>query len=91
VSEGWPDGRPAWAVGTRVVVRRRLADDERKGADAHTLTDVLGTVVALDDDGVTLDTRAGVVRVPAGQVVLAKPVPPPPPRRRPRARGGSGR
>ena len=91
MSEGWPDGLPAWPVGTRVVVRRRLADDERAGADPHTLTDVLGTVVALDDDGVTLETRTGVVRVPASQVVLAKPVPPPPPRRRPRADGGSGR
>ncbi len=90
MSEGWRDGLPAWPVGTRVVVRRRLADDERTGGEPHTLTDVLGTVVALDDDGVTLATRAGTVRVPAGQVVLAKPVPPPP-RRRPRARGGSDR
>jgi hypothetical protein len=91
VSEGWPDGLPTWPLGTRVVVRRRLADTERAGGDPHTLTDVLGTVLALDDGGVTLETRSGVVRVPAGQVVLAKPVPPQPPRRRPRPGGGSAR
>ena len=90
MSEGWPDGLPAWSVGTRVVVRRRLAATERAGGDAHTLTDVLGTVLALDDDGVTIETRSGVVRVPAEQVVLAKQVPPAP-ARRPRDGGGRGR
>lgn len=80
-----------WPPGTRVVVRR-LRDDLPPGAVGGTLhggeppfTDVLGEVVHVDDDGLTVRTRRGDVRVPARDVVRAKTVPPPPPRR---ARGG---
>lgn len=76
-----------WTVGTRVVVRRRR-DDLAPGAPVGTLhggeppfTDVLGEVVAVDDDGLTVRTRHGDVHVPARDVVRAKVVPPAPPRR----------
>ena len=71
-----PQGIPAWrrwAVGTRVVVRHRLPEGG--------LTDVLGELIALDDDGVLVRTRRGPVRVAGTEIVLGKPVPPPPPRR----------
>jgi len=83
-----------WAVGTRVVVRRRR-DDLAPGAVVGTVrggeppfTDVLGEVVAVDDDGLTVRTRHGDVHVPAQDVVRAKVVPPAPPRRT-RAPGGT--
>lgn len=79
MSEGWR----AWTPGTRVVVRRRLPAGERGG---HLFTDVLGHVVAVSDDGVTVRTdptpravrdgaRREDVHVPAGDVVLGKVVP----------------
>ncbi|MBA2640441.1 MAG: GNAT family N-acetyltransferase [Nocardioidaceae bacterium] len=59
-------------IGTRVVVRHLLAAPE-PGASA---TDVLGVLVAFDDDGLTVDTeRHGRIRVPAAAVVVGKPVP----------------
>lgn len=72
----------AWEPGTRVVVRRRR-DDLPAGATPGEppLTDVLGEVVHVDDDGLTVRTRHGEVHVPAADVVRAKVVPPPPPRR----------
>jgi len=89
VSEGWPDGTPAWTVGDRVVVRRRL-----RGAEVgdHLWTDVIGVVLALDDAGVTLQPDPArprpegapappTVRVEAADVVAAKRVPPRPVRR----------
>ncbi|MFC8193659.1 hypothetical protein ACFUMH_18540 [Cellulomonas sp. NPDC057328] len=78
----------AWSPGVRVVVRRRR-DDLPAGApgDEPPYTDVLGDVVAVDDDGLTVRTRRGDVRVPAGDVLLGKTVPPAPVRRRPRAPG----
>ncbi|GIG40395.1 putative acetyltransferase [Cellulomonas phragmiteti] len=85
-----PDTWRGWAPGTRVVVRRRR-DDLPAGAVAGTLrggeppfTDVLGDVVHVDDDGLTVRTRRGDVHVPARDVVRAKTVPPAPPRRGPR-------
>lgn len=59
-----------WAVGTRVVVRRRLPD----GA----LSDVLGDLVATGPEGVRIRTRRGEVSVAAADILLGKPVPPPP-------------
>lgn len=66
-------------MGERVVVRRRrdLPPDAPAGEPRH--TDVLGHVVEIDDDGVTLRTRHGdVVHVPADVIALGKRVPPPP-------------
>lgn len=67
----------AWQVGQRVVVRRRLA-----AGSPQPYTDVLGDLVAVDGDGVTVRTRRdGDVRVPGEQIALGKVVPPAPPRR----------
>ncbi len=75
----------AWSPGVRVVVRRRRDDLPAGGRGEPPYTDVLGDVVAVDDDGLTVRTRRGDVHVPAGDVLLGKPVPPAPVRRRPRA------
>jgi hypothetical protein len=63
-----------WPVGVRVVVRRRLADG-RYG-------DVLGELLATDDDGVRVLTRSGEVHVTAAEIAIGKIVPPARPRRR---------
>ena len=82
-SEAWR----AWSPGIRVVVRR-LRDDlaapqpEQPGVHVPQHTDVLGDLVAVDDDGVLVRTRRGDVRVPAADIVLTKVVPPAPDRRR---------
>lgn len=69
----------AWSAGQRVVVRRRLPAGE-----AQPYTDVLGDLVAVDDEGVTVRTRrAGDVRVPGDEIAIGKVVPPAPPRRPP--------
>ena len=76
---GGPAGAPwrAWRPGQRVVVRRRLPAGE-----PQPYTDVLGDLVAVDDDGVTVRTRrAGDVRVPGTEIALGKVVPPAPERR----------
>ena len=70
---------------------RRLRDDLPEPHPTHPdlhvprHTDVLGEVLAVDDDGVLVRTRRGDVRVPAADIVLGKLVPPPP------AAGGTGR
>jgi len=67
----------AWPVGTRVMVRTRLPE-----GSSHLYTDVLGTVLRNDDDGLLLRTRHGDdVEVPGVSIVTGKPVPPAPPRR----------
>jgi hypothetical protein len=64
----------AWRPGQRVVVRRRLPAGE-----PQPYTDVLGDLVAVDADGVTVRTRrAGEVRVPGAEIALGKVVPPAP-------------
>ncbi|WP_159806287.1 putative acetyltransferase [Cellulomonas citrea] len=68
-----------WPVGTRVVVRR--VRDDSPGPGEPRLTDVLGDLVTVDDEGLTVRTRRGDVHVPAADVVTAKQVPPAPPRR----------
>lgn len=78
---GTPTAQPwrAWAVGARVVVRRRLPPGEAQG-----YTDVLGDLLAVDEAGVTVRTRrSGDVRVPGAEIAVGKVVPPAP-RRRPR-------
>lgn len=59
-SSDWRD----WPTGTRVVVRRRLSEAEA-AASHKRWTDVIGVVVAVDDDGVTL--RRDPARAGAGQ------------------------
>ncbi|NUU15950.1 hypothetical protein HP550_01620 [Cellulomonas humilata] len=77
----------AWSPGIRVVVRR-LRDDlsapqpEHPGVHVPQHTDVLGDLLAVDDDGVLVRTRRGDVRVPAADIVLTKVVPPAPVRGR---------
>lgn len=61
-------------MGARVVVRRRVPGG---------WSDVLGELLARDDEGVEVRTRRGDVRVPAHEIGLGKLVPPAPTRRRP--------
>ncbi|MDM7855663.1 putative acetyltransferase [Cellulomonas alba] len=79
------DAWRAWTPGVRVVVRRVRDDSPEPGEPPY--TDVLGEVLDVDDDGLTVRTRRGDVRVPATDVVLAKTVPPPPTPRARRDRG----
>ena len=65
-----------WPVGSRVVVRRRLAEGG--------YSDVLGDLLANTDEGVRVLTRRGEVSVPAAEIAIGKLVPPAPPRRNPR-------
>lgn len=58
-------------VGKRVVVRHRIPDGRA--------TDVLGELLAVTDDHLTVRDRVGLAHVVAiADVVAAKPVPPPP-------------
>ena len=68
----------AAVAGSRVVVRRRLHDPLPDGPH---LTDVLGVVLVVDDEGLTLDTSRGPARILGADIVLWKPIPPPPERR----------
>lgn len=66
-------------VGTRVVVRHRLAvPDPLTGAR---LTDVVGDLVALDGDRLLVRTRRGDVTVARADVTALKEIPPTPSRR----------
>lgn len=62
-----------WPVGERVVVRRRLADGR--------YSDVLGELLAANDDGVLVRTRRGDIAVGADEIAIGKVVPPARPRR----------
>ena len=71
----------ALPVGSRVVVRWRLnTPDQATGA---TLTDSVGTLVAIDDLALTVETTQGPVTIPLDRVTAAKQVPPKPSRRAP--------
>ncbi|MDU0967565.1 MAG: hypothetical protein E7A62_01925 [Actinomycetaceae bacterium] len=59
----------AWRIGERVVVRRREADG---------LYDAVGYLTEVAPDHVTIQTRKGLQRVEATQMVTGKKVPPPP-------------
>ncbi len=76
------DAWRSWQVGSRVVVRRRLAEGG--------FSDALGDLLAVGPQGVRVATRRGEVDVPAEDIVIGKLVPPPPPRRAPRRRRDSG-
>ena len=75
---GWRE----WEPGVRVVVRRLRDDSPGPGEPRY--TDVLGDLLAVDDDGVLVRTRRGEVHVPADAIALTKVVPPALPRRPPR-------
>ena len=63
-------------LGRRVVVRYR-----RPAGSHPPLTDVIGVVTAVDDEGVTVEASAGPVHVRRADVVVVKAVPPAPVRR----------
>ncbi|QIM20160.1 GNAT family N-acetyltransferase [Phycicoccus sp. HDW14] len=66
-------------VGSRVVVRHRLpAPDPLTGA---TLTDVVGTLVHVDEAVLLVRARRGEVAVPQAAVTVVKELPPAPSRR----------
>jgi hypothetical protein len=70
-------------VGSRVVVRYRLAPDEH-GSYGESLTDVLGELLFCDDVSVVVRRKDGeTVEVAKQLVVAAKVVPPAVRRRRP--------
>ena len=61
------------AVGTRVVVRYRIADGRA--------TDALGDLVATSETHVSVQSKRGTQVIALIDVVAARPVPPPPTRR----------
>lgn len=65
----WQD----WVPGMRVVVRYRN--------DEGSFSDAVGELTRVDDDGVEVATKRGVVSVAAADIALGKRVPPAPPRR----------
>ena len=69
----------------RRPARRRTPSTPTLRVPQH--TDVLGELLAVDDDGVLVRTRRGDVRVPAADIVLTKLVPPAPVDRRHRPTG----
>src|SRR5699024_11703780 len=75
--------RAGWApfleVGKRVVLR--YAIDRETSPHGESMTDALGTILATDDQGVTVMTKRGQVRVPRVLVIAAKEGPPAPVRR----------
>lgn len=74
-----PDPVERLQMGARVVVRHRLPrPDPATGA---TLTDVVGELLALDADTVTVRSAAGPVPVPRSSVTAARVIPPKPRRR----------
>ncbi|MER2134373.1 MAG: hypothetical protein ABS910_06795 [Arthrobacter sp.] len=65
----------AAGTGQRAVVRYRIDGG---------LTDALGTIIALDAEGCTIQTRTGPVTIAWSLITAGKPVPPAPEGRRPR-------
>jgi hypothetical protein len=63
----------ALPLGTRVVVRSRLAD----AADAL-YTDALGVLLRIDEQECIVETKRGEVRIRLSDIVATKTVPPPP-------------
>jgi hypothetical protein len=71
-------------LGTRVVVRSRLAAADAASASGATHTDAVGDLISRTDTGCTIDTKRGPVQILFSSVTLAKAVPPPPAPRPPR-------
>lgn len=67
-------------VGRRVSLRRVL-DPAAPAGSGRRWTDLLGELLAWDDDGVVVRTDDGEVRVPPHDVVAGRTVPPRPARR----------
>lgn len=65
-------------VGARVVVRAHLAAPDRFG---HTLTDVVGELLSVTSESLTVAGRAGPVTIARSAVTIVKVVPPAPIRR----------
>jgi len=65
----WQD----WQVGERVTVRYRIDGG---------FSDALGYIRRIDDTGMDIETKRGLVTVPAQLITIGKRVPPPPVRRR---------
>ncbi|MDO5747302.1 MAG: hypothetical protein Q4P66_06560 [Actinomycetaceae bacterium] len=59
----------AWKVGERVVVRRRESDG---------LYDAVGELTEVHPGHVCIQTRKGIIHIPAEKMVTGKKVPPPP-------------
>ena len=57
------------SLGSRVVIRFRRAD-----SGDRPLSDVVGELVGLDDEQLTVHSRSGVVRVARSSIVAARPV-----------------
>lgn len=60
-----------WEVGQRVSVRYRVEGG---------FSDALGYIRRIDADGMDVETRRGLITVPADLIVVGKRVPPPPAR-----------
>lgn len=75
--------RAGWApflqVGRRVVLR--YAIDRETSPHGESMTDALGTILAADEQVVSVMTKRGQVRVPRVLVIASKEVPPAPVRR----------
>lgn len=72
-----------WEVGQRVTVRYRIEGG---------FSDALGYIRRIDSTGMDVDTRRGLITVPAERITIGKLVPPPPkPRTRRRGAGPSER
>jgi GNAT superfamily N-acetyltransferase len=74
-----PDAAGAPVVGERVSVRYQLADKENRTVGAH-FTDVVGELVSVETESVTVRGPLGDVVVPRRAVVAVRVVPPPPSR-----------
>lgn len=61
-----------WQVGERVTVRYRVEGG---------FSDALGYIRRIDTTGMDVETRRGLVTVPAHLITIGKRVPPPPERR----------
>jgi N-acetylglutamate synthase len=67
-------------IGSRVVVRS-LLDPPPEPGGGPTMTDAVGTLAAVDDRSVVVQTAGGEVRIDRSRIVAAKEVPPRPSRR----------
>lgn len=61
-----------WEIGQRVTVRYRVDGG---------FSDALGYIRRIDSSGLDVETKRGVVTVPAELITIGKRVPPPPPPR----------
>ncbi len=67
-----------WKMGERVMARVSLPQ-----GSSHLYTDLLGTIVELDAESITLHTRQGMRTIARSEIAIGKRIPPPPARRPP--------